>query len=111
MTLPLDNAGREIRPVVIADRDNVLAYDSGGWRRYLGGESLHCGSAVEVFVGSRWVGARYEARLWAMPHPDQLELGDLVDRATGTEFLYFGADVRVIIDPTRTRLRRPRGSR
>jgi hypothetical protein len=38
-----------------------LFNESGGWRRYLRGLPVTCGSQLEMRAGSQWVPVRYEA--------------------------------------------------
>lgn len=45
----------------------VLARDAGGWRHYLDGRPVSCGSALEMFIPDDgpgfWVPGRYESTL------------------------------------------------
>ncbi len=53
------------QPLTTPELDQVLVVDrdGGGFRHYLAGEPVHCGSALELLVqGGRWVGVRYELR-------------------------------------------------
>jgi hypothetical protein len=41
-----------------------LVRESGGWRHYLGGTPVHCGTSLELHVGGdRWMAGRYECAL------------------------------------------------
>ena len=33
----------------------------GGWRHFIGNDSIHCGDVIEVYTNGEWIAGRYEA--------------------------------------------------
>lgn len=38
----------------------ILGKDGGGWRDFLDGRAIHCGTQLQLWLGDHWIYARYE---------------------------------------------------